>query len=109
MEKAKDKQKVPAIKHTRTADFQTKIASGTVANVFGDRVELSFYNDTALYLAEKLNPIPGSTDDFTSSGEVSTAMIREHSVGVSMNFEQLNALKYLIDELITEFETGENS
>ncbi|WP_330146963.1 hypothetical protein [Shewanella oncorhynchi] len=107
--KMEDKQEVSAIKHTRSSDFQTKLASGVVANLFGDRVELSFYNDTAVYLSEELTPVPGSMTDFTSTGEIMTAMIREHSVGVSMNLEQLKGLKALLEKIIVETGAGERS
>jgi hypothetical protein len=109
MNKMEDKQEVPAIKHSRTSDFQTKIASGVVANLFGDRVELSFYNDTAVYIAEKLTPVPDSMTEFTSTGEITTTMVREHSVGISMNFEQLKGLQSLLERIIVESDTGERS
>lgn len=94
--------KTPMMRHSRSNDFQTKLVTGSVANVLGDRVELSFYNETAVYSAEKLIAVEGIEGEFQTSGEIATTMIREHTVGVSVNFEQLEQLHELIGRIVAD-------
>ena len=99
---SQEEQLIPAIKHTRSPKFETKLVTGAVANRFADRVELSFYNESAVYSAELLVPVDGQPNEYRTSGEVATSVIREHVVGVSVNDEQLDGLIELLRSIQEE-------
>ncbi|MBO2678446.1 hypothetical protein I6M56_06155 [Shewanella algae] len=96
---SQEEQVKPMMRHARSPSFETKLVTGAIANRFADRVEVSFYNESAFYTGETLIPVEGSEGEYRTSGEVATSMIREHVVAISVNDVQLDALIELLQTI----------